>query len=283
MRSRTLAAVLAASAALTWAPAAHAAETPVVSTADVLPHLQEFQRIADRNGGNRAHGTRGYQESLDYVKERLDAAGFRTSVEEFEHDGAKGYNLIADWPGGDENQVVLLGAHLDSVPAGPGISDNATGSAAILATALAVSEAHLAPAKHLRFAWWGAEEPGLIGSAKYVAARTPEELAKIAVYLNFDMTGSKGDRQWLVIHAGAPATDVFERHFADRGIPTFDIGVGGSDHESFDAAGVPVSGFTNGIGACIHDACDTIDNVDPEAEVISTNAIIQAVWSVAGA
>jgi aminopeptidase S len=285
MSFRFLTAAVAVCAAITVVPVASAAtaDVPVISTEDVMPHLREFQAIADRNGGNRAHGTTGFRESVDYVKAQLDQAGFQTAVEEFEWDGKTGYNLVADWPGGDESKTVFLGAHLDSVPAGPGISDNATGSASILATALAVSKSDLKPDKHLRFGWWGAEEGGLHGSEAYTKAHTPEELAKIEVYLNFDMTGSRNSTMWLVIHAGAPAADVFEQHFASEGIPTFDIGVGGSDHVSFDAAGVPVSGFTNGIGTCIHEACDTIDNIDPAAEVTSTNAIVNVVWSLAGA
>ena len=62
-------------------------------------------------------------------------------------------NVIADLPGDNRNNVVMAGAHLDSVPEGPGINDNGSGSAAILETALMM--ATLKPVNSVRFAWWG--------------------------------------------------------------------------------------------------------------------------------
>ncbi len=71
-------------------------------------------------------------------------------------------NVIAELPGKNMNNVVMAGAHLDSVPEGPGINDNGSGSAALLETALMMAK--LKPQNTLRFAWWGAEELGLVGS-----------------------------------------------------------------------------------------------------------------------
>ncbi|MFE3032422.1 M28 family peptidase [Streptomyces canus] len=75
-------------------------------------------------------------------------------LQPFTYDGATGCNLIADWPGGDTRETVPVGAHLDSVPAGPGINDNGSGSAAALANAVAVAQAPMPTGRHLRFAWW---------------------------------------------------------------------------------------------------------------------------------
>ncbi|MFB6947305.1 M20/M25/M40 family metallo-hydrolase [Streptomyces sp. NPDC056237] len=244
-----------------------------------MPHLRALQRIADRNSGNRAHGTQGYAQSVAYVKSALDRAGFRTTLVPFTHAGATGHNLIADWPGGDPGHVLLTGALLDSVPEGPGINDNGSGSTAVLATAPQVAESGLKPERHLRFAWWGAEEPGLIGSGAYVDKLSEADRRRIDVYLNFDQAGSKNTGQRLVVHddehGETEAQQAFEAWFAERGIPTFDIGVGGSDHESFGNAGIPSSGFSTGISDCIHEACD---NLDPETETTSTNAIAGALW-----
>ncbi len=77
-------------------------------------------------------------------------------------------NLIAQTPTGRDDRVVMAGAHLDSVPEGPGIEDNGTGSATLLETALQLSELDIAPRNSIRFAWWGAEEAGLVGSQYYV-------------------------------------------------------------------------------------------------------------------
>ncbi|GAA1300100.1 M28 family metallopeptidase [Streptomyces sanglieri] len=286
---RLAAAVLGVSLTLSAVPAATAdtrlPAAPTVSEQQVMPHLRALQRIADRNGGNRAHGTKGYAESVAYVKRALDRAGFRTKLVPFTHDGATGNSLIADWPGGDPDHVLMTGAHLDSVKEGPGINDNGSGSAAVLATALQVAKTGLKPERHLRFAWWGAEEPGLIGSAEYVRKLSAAERRRIDVYLNFDQAGSKNTRQWLVIHddehGETEAQQAFEAWFAERSIPTFDIGVGGSDHESFGNAGIPSSGFSTGISDCIHEACDDLSNVDPKTERTSTDAIVGVLWKLA--
>ncbi|WP_371648318.1 MULTISPECIES: M20/M25/M40 family metallo-hydrolase [unclassified Streptomyces] len=240
---------------------------PTVSQAEVMPHLRALQRITDRNGGNRAHGTRGYAQSVAYVRHALERVGFRTQLRHFSHADADGYNLIADWPGGDPQHVLLTGAHLDSVPAGPGINDNGSGSAAVLAAALKVAESRLKPARHLRFAWWGAEEAGLIGSAHYVQSLSPSDHKAIDLYLNLDQAGSKNTRQWFVVndaqHGESAGFQAFQAWFAALGLATFDVGVGGSDHEPFGIAGIPSSGLSTGISDCIHNACDTLANVDP--------------------
>ena len=98
------------------------------------------------------------------------------------------YNVIAELDGKNDDNVVMAGAHLDSVIEGPGINDNGSGSAAILETALMM--ANTKPENTLRFAWWAGEEQGLVGSADYVAGLSQAERDRIAVYLNYDMVGS---------------------------------------------------------------------------------------------
>ena len=97
-------------------------------------------------------------------------------------------NVIAELDGRNDNNVVMAGAHLDSVPAGPGINDNGSGSAALLE--LAQQLAKHKPQNTLRFAWWGAEEEGLIGSTAYVDDLSQAERDRIALYMNYDMVGS---------------------------------------------------------------------------------------------
>ncbi|MDI3385826.1 M28 family metallopeptidase [Streptomyces sp. B-S-A8] len=278
-----------------------AAAAPDIPVADVQAHLGELQSIAEANGGNRAHGRPGYKASIDYLKGKLDAAGFTTSVKEFTSGGATGYNLVADWPGGDENQVLMAGAHLDSVASGPGINDNGSGSAAVLETALAVSREQLAPAKHLRFAWWGAEERGLAGSRTYVNSLSQTDRSKISGYLNFDMIGSPNPGYF--VYDDDPAIEkVFKDYFAGLGVPT-EIeteGDGRSDHASFLDAGIPVGGLFTGAGntmsgeqaqkwggtagepfdRCYHSACDTTENIDETALDRNSDAIAHAIWEL---
>ena len=102
------------------------------------------------------------------------------------------FNVLAETKTGRDDNVVMVGAHLDGAPEGAGINDNGSGSAGILETAVQIGKAKKLNNK-VRFAWWGAEELGLIGSDYYVqdlVDNDPAELEDIATYLNFDMIAS---------------------------------------------------------------------------------------------
>ena len=94
--------------------------------------------------------------------------------------------MIASSRRGDRDKKVVVGGHLDSVPAGPGINDNGSGVSSILEIAEQMAKLNLKPRNQLQFAFWGAEESGLIGSDQYVAQLTDEELEAIMLKLNFD-------------------------------------------------------------------------------------------------
>ncbi|MFJ9079808.1 M28 family metallopeptidase [Streptomyces sp. NPDC102278] len=310
--SRRLAAVTAIAVAGLFAatsPAALAAPTavnaaptpPDIPLANVKAHLTQLQTIATNNGGNRAHGRAGYKASIDYVKAKLDAAGFTTSLQTFTSSGATGYNLIADWPGGDPNSVLMSGSHLDSVTSGAGINDNGSGSAAVLETALAVSRAQLQPTKHLRFGWWGAEELGLVGSKYYVNSLPATEKAKFSGYLNFDMIGSPNPG-YFVYDDDPTIEQTFKNYYAGLGIAT-EIeteGDGRSDHAPFKSAGIPVGGLFSGadytktaaqaqkwggtsgqaFDRCYHSSCDTTANINDTALDRNADAIAYAIWNL---
>ncbi|MCX5060722.1 MULTISPECIES: M28 family metallopeptidase [unclassified Streptomyces] len=290
-----------AGAAPAAAPAPAATAAPDISVANVKAHLDQLQSIATANGGNRAHGRAGYKASLDYLKAKLDAAGFTTTVQQFTSSGRTGYNLIADWPGGDTDQVVMAGSHLDSVTAGPGINDNGSGSAGILETALAVSRAGYKPAKHLRFAWWGAEELGMVGSRYYVNSLSTANRSKISDYLNFDMIGSPNPGYF--VYDDDPAIEkTFKDYFTGLGIATEPEteGDGRSDHAPFKDAGVAVGGLFSGadyvktaaqaakwggtsgraFDRCYHASCDTASNIDSTALDHNSDAIAHALWEL---
>ncbi|MGW0735912.1 M28 family metallopeptidase [Streptomyces sp. NPDC002851] len=302
---RTAAAAALVTAGLLAAPAATAAPTPAaapdIPVANVKAHLDELQSVADANGGNRAHGSAGYKASVDYLKGKLDAAGFTTAVQEFSYGGGTGYNLTAEWPGADPDQVLMAGAHLDGVRSGPGINDNGSGSAAVLETALAVSREQLKPAKTLRFAWWGAEELGLVGSRHYVNELPGAERSKISGYLNFDMVGSPNAGYF--VYDDDPAIEkVFKDYFTGLNVPTEPDteGDGRSDHASFQDVGIPVGGLFTGAGntksraqaekwggtagapfdRCYHSSCDTTANIDDTALDRNSDAAAHAVWEL---
>ncbi|MFE0678742.1 M28 family metallopeptidase [Streptomyces sp. NPDC058867] len=282
------------------ATAPSVAAAPDIAVANVKQHLTDLQSIATANGGNRAHGRAGYKASIDFVKAKLDAAGYTTRIDQFTSSGATGYNLVADWPGGDSNQVLMAGAHLDSVSSGPGINDNGSGSAAVLETALAVARTGYQPTKHLRFAWWGAEELGLVGSKYYVNNLPTTERAKISGYLNFDMIGSPNPG-YFVYDDDPTIEQTFKTYFAGIGVPT-EIeteGDGRSDHASFKNVGIPVGGLFTGASRtkasaqvqkwggtatafdrCYHSSCDTTGNINDTALDRNSDAIAHAIWSL---
>jgi Zn-dependent M28 family amino/carboxypeptidase len=415
-------------------------------------HLIAFQRLADRNGGNRAAGTAGYNESAEYVATKLEAAGFIVTRQEFPfiyseevaeeltvggtevsvdvmqyspntpvggitaplavHDpadatpgceasdftpatvsgkivlvrrgpsgctfagkqanaaaaGAVGvivynnvagalegtlgspaaavvptggismadgqallddagasvtmdlrsieeeritYNVIAETQTGRHDNVVMAGAHLDSVLAGPGINDNGSGTAALLDTALQLGSRPRVN-NAVRFAWWGAEELGLIGSEYYVQNLDFEEQLDIALYLNFDMIGSPNAGRFIYdgdnsdgVGAGpgpfgsAQIEAQFAAFLNATGVETEGTDfTGRSDYGEFILNGIPAGGLFTGAEVtkteaqvakwggvagiaydpCYHAACDNLGNVD--RTVLDSNADAMA-WVTA--
>ncbi|MEV6234954.1 M28 family metallopeptidase [Saccharopolyspora shandongensis] len=316
MPKRPLLATAAALAAVTaLVLPATAASAPLTGVTAVQDHLQELQKIAEANGGNRAAGEPGYKASLDYVKAQLDAAGFATTIQEFDAIGGTTYNLLAETPGGDANSVVMFGAHLDSVSRGAGINDNGTGSAAILQAALDYAGSGATPKNKLRFAFWGAEEQGLVGSSHYVQSLPEAERGKIVAYLNFDMVGSPnagyftydgddsdGEGSGPGPEGSAEIEKLLNDALAAAGVETegtdFD---GRSDYGPFIEVGIPAGGTFTGAedtktpeqaqkwggqageayDSCYHQSCDTVDNVDQQALDRNFQAISTAVKTYA--
>ncbi|MEE1940463.1 M28 family peptidase [Streptomyces sp. TRM 70361] len=281
--------------------AAPAAEAPDIPLSAVKGRLSRLQSIASANGGDRAHGSPGYRAALDHIRSELDAAGYTTSVQRFTAGGTTGYNLIADWPGGSPDEILMAGAHLDSVSGGAGVNDNGSGSAAVLETALAVARTGFQPDKHLRFAWWGAEELGMLGSRHHVGGLSAAERSRISGYLNFDMIGSP-NAGYFVYDDDPRIERVFQDWFTAAGVPT-EISTeadGRSDHAPFADAGIPVGGLFTGAGRiktaaqarkwggtagqafdpCYHSACDTEANIDDTALDRNSDALAHAVWTL---
>lgn len=227
------------------------------------------------------------------------------------------FNVIAETSTGRADNVVMLGSHLDSVPEGPGINDNGSGSATLLEVAVQLAKQGELNNK-VRFAWWGAEELGLVGSTHYVSdlvENDPAALDRIATYLNFDMIGSPNyiigtydaDESSVPADVEIPdgsieTEDVFENYFTSIGQPfvgtSFD---GRSDYQAFIDNGIPASGLFTGaddvkteeeaalFGGIVgethdqnyHQAGDNLANINEEALGIMSKAIAFATASLA--
>ncbi|MFE3454092.1 M28 family metallopeptidase [Nonomuraea sp. NPDC059194] len=213
------------------------------------------------------------------------------------------YNVLAESRWGDDNTVVMAGAHLDSVQPGPGINDNGSGAGGVLEVALRM--ARHKPANKVRFGFWGGEEFGLLGSNHYVANLTEAEKAKIALYLNFDMIASPnftyevydGDGDVFGVPGPEGSAQIekdFQTFYTSRGLQykasEFD---GRSDYKAFIDAGIPGGGLFTGAekikteeeakiwggtagieyDPCYHAPCDDIDNIDDTALDVNSDAI----------
>ncbi|WP_405999861.1 M28 family metallopeptidase [Streptomyces sp. NBC_00829] len=224
-------------------------------------------------------------------------------------------NVIAETRGGNAANTVMFGSHLDSVTAGPGINDNGSGSAGLLEVAQELAKSHAKPANKVRFAWWSAEENGLLGSEAYVAQLSSLGKKEIKLYLNFDMIASPnyglfvydGDDSDGVGSGPGPAGSAqLERDinaFLDKqGKPHEGTDFSGrSDYGPFIEVGIPSGGtFTGAEGiktpaqaakfggtagtaydACYHSKCDNLANIDMRAFGINIGVIANAVGTYA--
>jgi Zn-dependent M28 family amino/carboxypeptidase len=223
-------------------------------------------------------------------------------------------NVIAELEGRTARDVIGVGAHLDSVPEGPGINDNGTGSAAILE--VAEEMAGTQPENSVRFFWWGAEESGLVGSQHYVDSLSQGQVKKFSAYLNFDMVGSPNFARFVydgdgstfeapegyVTPESTAIEQLFESFYDARGLKYEDTEFDGrSDYEAFAVAGVPSGGlFTGAEGIktedqaaryggtageafdpCYHEACDTLANYNSVVLDQNADAIAYATATLA--
>jgi Zn-dependent M28 family amino/carboxypeptidase len=234
--------------------------------------------------------------------DRIAAASSVDLVLDTKTETHRSRNVVAQTVSGSSDDVVVVGAHLDSVPEGPGINDNGSGVAAVLETALQLgSEPGVTNA--VRFAFWGAEEIGLVGSSEYIASLSPEERDAIALYLNFDMIGSPNPGYLLYDgddsdgegagpgpEGSAGIERTFSRFFTERGIDAggtdFD---GRSDYGPFIEVGIPSGGTFTGADEVkspdeadkwggiadedydsnYHGPEDTLDNIDRDAFAVA--------------
>jgi Zn-dependent M28 family amino/carboxypeptidase len=225
-----------------------------------------------------------------------------------------GRNVIAQTRTGSTGDVVMVGAHLDSVAAGPGINDNGSGVAAVLETAVQLGSAPTV--KHaVRFGFWGAEELGIVGSKHYIESLNVDQLKDIALYLNFDMIGSPnpgyftydGDQSTALeagqgpprVPEGSPGIErTLVAYLTSVGKAAQDTSFDGrSDYDGFTMAGIPSGGLFSGAEENMtaeqarlwggnadapfdpnyHRATDTLDHVDETALGINGGGVAYVV------
>ena len=167
-------------------------------------------------------------------------------------------NVIADTKTGRTDRAVVVGAHLDSVPEGPGINDDGSGAASDLEVALQMAKLGIKPVNQVRFIWFSGEEQGLLGSEFYVSQLTKAQRTSISAMLDFDMLASQNYAELIYDGDGSefpfPGPNgsgtiekVFQSFFDKRGEYTERIPFDGrSDYDAFTAAGIPAGGIFTG-------------------------------------
>jgi Zn-dependent M28 family amino/carboxypeptidase len=220
-------------------------------------------------------------------------------------------NIIASSRFGDKHKRIMVGAHLDGVFAG--INDNGSGSSALLEIATEMAKLKTKPRQMVQFAFWGAEENGLLGSQHYVDSLSDVNLRKIKANLNFDMLGSPnyvrfvydGDGSDTPVRGPAGSAEiesVFTDYFASQGLESEPTEFSGrSDYGPFIAVGIPAGGLFSGAEGvkteeqaeiyggtagewydpCYHQVCDDINNLSMDALNEMGDAAAHATWVLA--
>lgn len=227
------------------------------------------------------------------------------------------YNITAQTKRGNDSKVVLAGAHLDGAAEGASINDNGSGAATILEVAEQMAAKNIRPKNTVRFAWWGAEEQGLVGSQYYLDDLYENNigaLEDIRLYMNFDMLGSPNFVRFIfdgdnsrypvssTVSEGPPGSGaierVFRRYFEKAGLASAQTPFDGrTDYGPFVALGIPAGGlFTGAEGVkterqaarfggtageaydeCYHEGCDTLGNINRTALDQMSDATAHAV------
>lgn len=216
-------------------------------------------------------------------------------------------NIVAQTAQGDPDNCVMLGAHSDSVPEGPGINDDGSGTLSILEVATHLTQFDVNNC--VRFAWWAAEEEGLVGSDFYAASLSPAENEKVRLFMDYDMMGSP-NFAYQIYNATNDASPVGSEELRDLYVNwykahnlsyTFIPFDGRSDYDGFIRAGIPAGGIATGAEGiktkeeakqfggkagdwydpCYHQLCDDVGNVNVTAWEVNTRLIAHSVATYA--
>jgi aminopeptidase Y len=216
-------------------------------------------------------------------------------------------NIVAQTAQGDPDNCVMLGAHSDSVPEGPGINDDGSGTLSLLEVATHLTSFDVNNC--VRFAWWAAEEEGLVGSDFYAASLSPAENEKVRLFMDYDMMGSP-NFAYQIYNATNDLSPVGSEELRDLYIDwyeahnlsyTFIPFDGRSDYDGFIRAGIPAGGVATGAEGiktkeeakafggkagdwydpCYHQLCDDVGNVNVTAWEVNTKLIAHSVATYA--
>ena len=286
-----------------------AAET-ASSSVDLSKLKATLTRLAGDDMEGRDNLTAGGKKARDYLAAELTALGLTPQEQTFD----KGVNLVALLPGADPSlsgELVMLGAHYDHLGVAGvsgsqckassgaadkicnGATDNASGCALVLEVARALIQAGATPRRSLLFAFWDAEEDGLLGSTHYAQKMN---LDKVVASLNVDTVGSEiipGDSSSFALGAeyASGLRELVHKNSAHLGFKTHPVssyfvgdGKGGrSDHYPFRVKQIPVLFFSSGVTAQYHTPADEVALVKWDKLLNTTRHVLLTTADVANA
>ncbi len=264
--------------------------------------LSALAALAKANG-DRLAGSVGEGEARDWAKGQLEELGWTVGEQKV----SPSFNLVATSPFGTPEEIVAVGAHLDTVEGAPGMNDNGTGVAAVLGLAEALSLREGTPLRQVRLVLFTAEEDMAHGSSQYMFSLSDSEAGAYRAYLNLDMIGSPNGVPFLMDTDGSDSPLSVTELNADAQVIEDLLAEGmevqgrawamapfvyNSDHYWFAWVGIPTGvvqagafglkteeeaetfGGTAGepYDACFHTPCDTLDNVDVDLALALTRA-----------
>ena len=222
--------------------------------------------------GRRLSGSDEEAKAAEYLKKEFESFGYQASIQEFQTQTRtrgsatptplSSRNVVAIKPGTNASSPILvLGGHFDTVAAGPGANDNASGTAVLLTVAKEMAQVNLG--YEIRFVAFGSEEIGLIGSREFISRLSSEDKVRIQAMLNFDALGG-GSTSTLI---GSPDLVRTASTIAGlAGIRTRESEEppnSTSDHFNFQREGISVLYFGGDDYSLIHTPQDTIENITP--------------------
>lgn len=216
-------------------------------------------------------------------------------------------NIVIQTAKGDQDNCVMLGAHSDSVTEGPGINDDGSGTLSLIEVATQLTKFRVNNC--VRFAWWSAEEEGLLGSDYYASTLPDEENVKVRLFMDYDMLASPNFAYQIynATNAENPTgseelrdlyVDWYEKHDLNYTFIPFD---GRSDYDGFIRAGIPAGGIATGAEGiktkeevdlfggkagdwydpCYHQLCDDVGNNNVTAWELNTKLVAHSVATYA--
>lgn len=253
-------------------PSAQAFDNRIIKQIDVDNIYDHVYHLSE-NIGPRVYGTEAELETVEYLADQFESYGYTdVEIQPFPARNTTAYNVVATkYPNNrnmDSGQILIVGAHHDTVPGSPGANDDASGTGVMLELARVMANAPTDT--EIRFVAFGAEEIGLVGSRYYANNMTQDEVDRTVGMFQLDMVGSRDAGDLIMFTVDGQQNTVTDlaasagARVSQNEIPPFSM-LGRSDHVPFYERGIPAALFIHTpLEPWYHTPEDTIDKISIE-------------------